>query len=363
LPLSEVAKSILSLPAWLIIPYFFGSCFTLVLGRFHINSLASQKGRVFSLLFGIYMIIVATFLLDLMGLSIALENLYLLVLFIAFLYLIYRTFRKTDFEFPLDTKKFTKYVPIFVFCLLVSFIPAVIYRSISPFPYGALETISIPFEQYQPALRFMDYGYLQHYRIYDYVSLGFVSQLFNIDPLSFIWSSTFLMSAIFSFGLYLFSFEISKSKGFALLTVLIGSFLTLNEFRDIPLLFRSNVFLYVFLPFVLYLAYKNISKKEYRLRNVALTLVFISVIVLFYVYLLESDIWSVFVPRGLANPAEWYSHVWLPTIVVTTTPILFIVGYFSKFFVKQNNFLADNTLLLMFLPFFHLAFSNIEAIL
>ena len=185
LTMSELLKSILSLPIWLIIPYFFGSIFRLVFRRLRINSFMGLDAGLFSLLFGIYSLIVVTFLLDLLGLSVVLASLYLVVLAVALVYLFLRTFRKAD-NAPIDARVVKKYALIFVFCLLVSTIPAMTKVSISPFPYGTIETISIPFEQYQPALRFMEFGYLQHYRVYDFVSLGVASQLFNIDPLSFI---------------------------------------------------------------------------------------------------------------------------------------------------------------------------------
>jgi hypothetical protein len=362
LPVPEITKSILSLPAWLIIPYFFGSCLRIVLRRLRIDSFCGFEAGVFSLLFGVYLLIVVTFLLDLLGLSIILANLYLLVLATALVYLVYKTFKKVDDNFLITSSICKRYIPILLFCVLVSLIPAMIKVSVSPFPYGTIETISIPSEQYQPALRFMEYGYLQHYRIYDYVSLGFSSQLFNIDPLSFVWSSTFLISAIFSFGLYLFSYVISKRQSFALFTVLIGSFLNMNVFRDIPLLFRANIFFYVFLPFILYLSYKNISKKEYQIKSVIVALIIFSAVTIFYVYLFESNIWLAFVPKDLAYPQEWQSHVWIPTVVATTAPVLLIIGYFSKFFANKNNFLSDNALLFMFIPFFFLVFQDIESI-
>ncbi|KON31406.1 hypothetical protein AC478_02850 [miscellaneous Crenarchaeota group-1 archaeon SG8-32-3] len=362
LPIPEIVNSFLSLPSWLIIPYFFGSCFRIALRRFRVFSFEVQGTGVFSLLFGMYLLIVAIFLLDLLGLSAILANLYLLVLVVALIYLVHKTYRRTTAEFSIPAGMFRKYVPIVVFCILVSMIPALMKVSVSPFPYGTIETISIPFEQYQPALRFMEFGYLQHYRVYDYVSLGFSSHLFNIDPLSFIWSASFLMMAIYSFGLYFLSYSISKSKSFALLTVFIGSFLNMHLFRDIPLLFKANVFLYVFLPYILYISYKNISRKEYRVKDVILTLVLFIAIAVFYVYLIESNIWSMFAPNNIAYPAEWRSHVWLPTIIVSTTPLLFATAYFSRVFFKKNNFLSDNVIPLLFLPFFCLVFLNSEAI-
>ena len=360
LPIPEVIKSLLSLPAWLIIPYFFGSCFRLALRRFRIDSFMGFDGSLFSLLFGIYALIVFSFLLDLLGLSVILVSLYLVLLGVAFIYLMYKTLRNVEDDFPLNAKLIKTYMPIFIFCILVSMIPAVIRVSASPFPYGTIEVISIPFVQYQPALRFMEFGYLQIPRIYDFVSIGFTSQLFKVDPLSFIWATPFLLMAIFSVGLYLFSYSITKNKGFALLTVFIGSFLNLYVFRDVPLLFHASIFLYIFLPYILYLSYKNIGKKEYRLRDVIIALILLTLVVIFYIYLIESNVWSMFVPESFAYPSAWQSYVWLPIVVVSSAPVLFIVCYLSKVFIK-NNFLADNALILMFAPFFCLAFQNSES--
>ena len=237
-PIPEIVKSLLALPSWVIIPYFFGSFFRIVLRRLHIDSFKGIDAGVFSLLFGIYSLIITTFLLDLLGLSAVLVNLYLVVLGFAFVYLLFKTLRKADDDLLINSGKLRTYLPILAFCILVSLIPALMKTSVPGFPYGTVETISIPFEQSQPALRFMEYGYLQHPRIYDYVSLGIDSKLFNIDPLSFIWASPFLMMAIFSIGLYLFTYSISKNKAFSLLAVLLGSFLNLYIFRDAPFLFK-----------------------------------------------------------------------------------------------------------------------------
>ena len=212
LPIPEVAKSLLSLPVWLIIPYFFGSCFRLVLRRLHIGSFVGLDAGIFSLIFGIYSLIIATFLLDLLGLSWVLVNLYLVVLGFAFAYLMFKTFREPDSGLLIDVAVLKRYLPIIAFCILVSMIPALMKISVPGFPYGTTEVISIPFEQTQPALRFMEYGYLQHPRVYDYVSLGVTSSLYNIDPLSFVWASPFLMMAIFSVGLYFFTFSISRTN-------------------------------------------------------------------------------------------------------------------------------------------------------
>jgi hypothetical protein len=362
LPIPDVVKSILSLPSWLIIPYFFGSLFRIILRRLRIDSFGGVEAGVFSLLFGMYSLIIATFLLDLLGLSFILVNLYLVVLGFALVYLLHKTLRKVDDALLINRGFIKTYLPIFAFCILVSMIPAMMKTSVPSFPYGTIETISIPFEQTQPALRFMEYGYLQHPRVYDYVSLGVSSKLFNIDPLSFVWASSFLMMAIFSFGLYLFTYVISKNKGLSLWAVFVGSFLNMYIFRDAPLLFKANVFLYIFLPFILYLSYKNISKKEYSIKSVILSLLVFGLIAILYVYLHESNIWSTFVPQNIEYPLEWRSHVWLPTITVLTAPILLAVSYIPKIFGARNNFFADNAFLLTFVLFFFLAFQNTEAI-
>jgi len=360
LPLPELVKSILSLPAWLIIPYFLGKIVKLCLQRARVFHVA-HRTIVLTLILGVYSLIVSVFLLDLLGLSFILKNLHILILSITFVRLTYETLIKKEGDCPIITFHKLDMLAI-VFSLLVSFIPAVISRSVFPFPYGTIETISIPMEQYQPALRFMEYGYIQHYRVYDYVSLGFCSQLFNIDPLSFIWSATFLMMAIFSVGLYLFSFSLFKSRWVALMTVLIGSFLNMNVFRDIPTLFRSNVFMYVFLALALFLSYQSISRKDYKIKDVAITLTLLGAIIFLYIYLIESDIWLRFAPTNLQYIREWRSHVWIPIVLVTSAPVLFIMGHLSNFLAKKNTFMGDNLLLLMLILFFYLALMDSECI-
>lgn len=360
LPIPEFMKSILSLPAWLIIPYFFGECIKMLLCHLKINFQATRGSNMLSLFLGIYSLVVSNFILDLIGLHFITKNLHFFILSISFIHLLYGTLK----EGPSFSILYSRRVDILaiIFSLLVSLIPASISRSVFPFPYGTIEVISIPMEQCQPALRFVEHGYLQHYRVYDYISLGFCSQLFNIDPLSFIWSASFLMMALYSIGLFLFSFSVSKSRTVALLTAFIGSFLNMNVFRDIPTLFKSNVFMYVFFAPALYLSYQNISRKEYKLKDVTLTLLLIGAIFLIYEYAIYSNFWYVFVPKNVLYPEEWKSHVWIPTVVVTTLPVLFILAYLSKIFALKNPFLGDNILLLASVIFFYISLINPECI-
>lgn len=357
LPLPEMAKALMALPVWLIIPYFFGSSISLILSRFKFTLFTGFSVIVFSLLSGIFSLIALTFILDLLGLSFVLSHFYLLLLSASFIYLVVRTFARAGMNFQITNEMFKKFVPILIFCVLVSAIPALMKVSVPGFPYGTIETISIPFEQYQPALRFMDYGYLQHYRVYDFVSLGVCSQIFNIDPLSFIWASPFLMMAVFSFGIYLLAFIITKNNSFSLLAVFFGSFLNMNVFRDAPILFKANVFLYIFLPYLLYLLYLNFSKNEFNKKNDLVLISSVGVITLAYVYLIESDIWTFFVPQNLAYPLEWRSHIWLSLIVVSMIPVILLIVVLSKKYGKR----PSSNLVLFFIPLSLLAFLNSEA--
>ena len=314
MPLSEIAKSILALPTWLIIPYLFGSILTLLLTRLKIETFSGIANRIFALLLGIYSLIIGTFLLDLLGFSVVLANLYWILLVVGIIYLVFRSMKKTEDGFSANSNQLKEYLPIVIFCLLVSVIPALIKMLPSPFPYGSVETISIPFDQYQPVLRFSEFGYVQYPRVYDFSSIAYSSQLFNVDPLSFVWASPLLMMAVFSVGLYLLSYGISKQKGFALITVFIGSFLNMNIFRDAPVLFKANVFLYIFFPFILYLIYKTLTKEKtaaagpstYRMRAVLPILALLTLILGLYIYLIDSQIWAKFVPVNVNNAAEWY---------------------------------------------------------
>lgn len=359
-PIPATIKSILALPSWLIIPYFVGSFLRLIFRRLRFVSFAGLNAKLFSMIFGIYSLIIVTFLLDLFGLSSILVNLYLIVLGFAFCYLVYKSYRRND-DFLINTSNLKTYLPILLFCVLTSIIPAMMKISVPGFPYGTVEVISIPFEQTQPALRFMNYGYLQHPRVYDYVSLGITSSLFNIDPLSFIWASPLLMMFIFSVGLYLFTYGITKNMTLSFLTVFVGSFLNMNIFRDIPILFRANTILYSLLPFLLYLSYKKVSGKNYRPRDIILVFGLTAILIGFYVYLVESNFWSLFVPIDLVQPLEWKSHIWIPAITITTAPVLLLVGYVSRTFGK-NSFLNDTFPFFLFISFFCFAFQEIESI-
>jgi hypothetical protein len=359
--LPELAKSILSLPVWLIVPYFFGELIKLALHRFKIDFHVDKGLTILSLFLGIYSIVVSSFLLDLLGLQIITENLHFVILSLTFIYMTYDTLKHHKVKVMVVPNSYKTDMLAIVFCLLVSLIPALVNRSVFAFPYGTIETISIPFEQYQPALRFLAHGYLQHPRIYDYVSLGFSSQLFNIDPMSFIWSASFLMMAIFSVGLFLFASTISRSRAIGLLTALVGSFLNMNVFRDIPTLFKANVFLYIFLAPALYLSFQNASRKEYKTKDVLSTLLLLGTVASFFIYMLNSQLWRFLIPANLQNPGEWWSHVWMPSIVVSTAPVFFALLYLSRF-GRERSFLSDNAPLVALLIFLCLSMNDAENI-
>jgi len=361
LTIPEIVKSGLSLPTWLIIPYF---CGELVKSAFHplgISSHSRERSAILSLFLGIYSLVVGSFLLDLMSLQVITKNLHFVILTLTFVSLIYETLRRHT-EKPSAARTLSRAdIVAIAFCLLASSIPASLSRSVFPFPYGTIEVISIPFEQYQPAIRFMENGYLQHFRVYDYVLLGFCSQLFNIDPLSFIWTATFLMMAIYSLGFYIFAFSVSRNRVVALLAALVGSFLNMNVFRDTPTLFKSNVFLYIFFAPALYLSYQSISRKRYKTKDVILTLLLLGTVVVFYTFMMNSEIWRVFVPANLQSPEEWWSHVWIPSTVVSTAPLLLALVYLSKS-APEGHFLRDNAPLMTLIIFLYIALINPENI-
>lgn len=363
LMLPEIVKSFLSLPTWLLFPYFFGEFIKNILAHLKIDFYKIRGTKVFSVFLGVYSLTVLAFFLKLLDLPIIIKNLPVPILFLAFLHLAHKTLKKEQVNTIVHTFS-TRDVIAIASCILISVIPAAISRSALPFPYGTIETISIPFDQYQPAVKLTEHGYMQHYRVYDYLLLGFCSRLFNIDPLSFIWSASFLMMAIYSIGLFLFSFSISKNRGMALLTALVGSFLNMWPVRDIPILFKANVFLYILYPLALYLSYENTSRKEYEKKDVLLTLLLLATIIFSYYYLIWSDaVWPIFVPKGFKYPPrEWRSHIWIPITSVTTAIICLSVPLLSRLVSHNNDFLIDNAPFLSVIMFSMLLLMNPEVI-
>lgn len=359
LPLSDFLRSFLALPSWVILPYFVGG-FISGLFRLKFDFKGIRKAGIFSFFLGIYSIVVLAFTLKLLSLFLLLRNFVVLLLMLSFLYLAGKTWNKSRGR-QLSQLISPSKVAILISCVVVGAIPALISRFPLPFPYGTIETISIPMEQYQPTIRLLETGYMQLPRIYDSISLAFGSTLFGVDPLAIIWSSSFLMMAIYSTGLFLFAYALSRNRGLALFVASVGSFINLYPFRDAPFLFRSNVFLYVLFPILLYLVYENISKKEYDKRQVVVAVVFLYALYLvFYFLRWNNSFWQLFVPKDLLYPNEWYSHIWLPSTFLATVLGFPITIILSKHLFRGNSFLKENRILLLVLIFSLTAFMNQE---
>jgi len=251
LPVPEIIKAFLALPAFVIIPIQFGKSIPF-LWTFCNKNFDADKDinfvifHVLSWCVGFLFISLVAMLLFAIGAF----NLWIFTLFIITV-IIYSCFlQKGNINFNFKLKS----LPIFLVLILSSLsVPLFIaYYHSYPFIWG--------YDVLRHAhytLRIVDFNFLTYSTSYFpgfYVLMSMLSGMFNLHPYTLFWASKYLLSLIFAFGLYFFSYSLSKDKRIALLSAFIGVWIYIYKFRDT---FHSiyslqpKTLLFVLLPFLL----------------------------------------------------------------------------------------------------------------
>ena len=151
--------------------------------------------------------------------------------------------------------------------LLLSVTPKIMAAQTTPFPLLG-DNFLDAFHFAQPASRLIEHGYLSlENRSHPpglVILTSVQSQLYNVEPLSFLWMGPFLLFAVFGAGLLLWGRVISRRWTTALLVTAVALFvLTGNPaFSGTPLALRSNRLLFAIFPMALYLIHRLVDDES-----------------------------------------------------------------------------------------------------
>jgi len=290
----------LSLPSFIIIPYLFGKSVIMSLDKF-LWKLGLFPSDLFSLfifswILGSYLAGTLAGLLTLIHFPVLVKNLSFLILAFSGLTIAYKWLKKDTSKnvFRVNIK-----IPLLVlFIIFMASTPVIIIKFYRPFPQALLKNIHMDSLWVQTAYRMLCSGYLEPEirwpnTLFPYITLS----LFRVEPLHFLWSAPFALAVIFAFGLFSFSYALSKKTEVALLSVLFGMFINIHVGwpGQFILHFKDCQILYAIFPFVLYSIYKKTIEIESRpimhFKGLALlsAILFSTFIALEKVYVLVSD--------------------------------------------------------------------------
>lgn len=308
LPIPEIIKAFLSLPALLIIPKQAGEI-VINISKIFIKNVKFKfnpvSKYVLSWIIGVYSLLLL--ILILVKLSIWSLNIFMVILLsLIFIKIIYKTIKKDKTKnFPKQTiiDLFSKnYKFIIPLLFLIGIVPVLLIKNFQPYPlhYSAFSLFNYLFE----TLKFTQGGVFElisgiHTPIIPLL-IGISSLIFNAEPISIFWAESALNYLLFGFGIYLFSYQISKNLKISILTSFFGIWMLSTLFLKPLYTISMRTILAVIFPFILFLIQKEflskgIFKKENLKDQILLLIYSISLFTLFFTFIVILNMKGFFV--------------------------------------------------------------------
>ena len=280
-------------------------------------------------------------LFQLFKLYVIIKNLHLLILAVIALNLIYKRYLlRNQIDDQTRTFSFRLKTSDVLLCLSISLVPVLIVRMHIPFGYFGFGWM-IPTIINQPALRIIEHGYMTLAgRWPEYLLTALSCMIFNCEPMSFNWVLPFVLGPLYSIGLYLLSYRLFNNRAVSIFTALFGAFLNIgssyqtfffDQFIANP---RSNTILYSIFPLTLFFVDKELSSRNYKAKDVALSLLTLVTALLILYFPLETA-W--FRATSLGLPVGFRVQIIKPAVMLFAPFMGFIV---SK--ILRNDFAKAN---------------------
>ncbi|MCI0856267.1 MAG: hypothetical protein J4N98_06230, partial [Chloroflexi bacterium] len=260
LPVPEIARAALALPALALIPLLVGSTLLRLLPVLDRASSVDGFGRaLIEWLVGCLALAVLAVVLQLGGQTFLLRRFGLIALALAAGGSIVCHARGMR---PVSVRIAGTTALALATVVLLSIAPKVLVARYAEFPLltGNVADVAIHFAQ--PALRMLEHGYLDlenpSHAPALVALLATLSQLYSVEPLSIIWMGAFLLFAVYGVGLFLWANAVSGRSTTAVLVTAIGVFLPVEPifYSASPLVLRSNTILFALFPLGLYLMHR-----------------------------------------------------------------------------------------------------------
>lgn len=294
----EILRSFISLPSMIIIPYVSGFPFLVLFSlKKHVFGGDVISWAFLSWLVGIF---IQTLLAELLQ-FLSIFSMYYLLGATSFFFVsaVYLNKKGT----MINTKSLIRKMNwrkglLCTFVLLAGVIPVAIASIHIPYPLFGLNH-DLPRSIFQPVLRAgHDNYFMLSARAPEVLLVVFSSFLYNADPLGVLWSSRFLLNSLFSLGVFLFVFRITKSKYYALLASVLAPLTMVGvldptwcAFFDVPAQhFRSNTILYAIFPYALCVVETSLKKATMILKDmIKLMFSTFSLFLLVFVYFIVPE--------------------------------------------------------------------------
>ncbi len=260
LPLPEVARAALALPAFALIPLLVGSALLRLLPILNQTSPLDGVGRALvEWLVGSLALAVVVVVLQVGGQSFLLRRIGLIALALAAGGSIATHVGRMR---PVPLRVAGATALALATAVLLSIAPKVIVMRYAEFPLLTGNAADVAIHFAQPALRLLEHGYLELQNPSHgpglVTLLAVLSQLYGVEPLSIIWMGAFLLFAVYGVGLFLWANAVSGRSATAILVTAIGVFLPVEPifYSASPLVLRSNTILFALFPLALYLMHR-----------------------------------------------------------------------------------------------------------
>ena len=348
--ISDVSASFLALPFVVILPYLFGKtvmklCNFLTKGALCFISCYQTSFYVVSWMVGSFALAVTFFITTLLQLSIVVQILPFLAFgFIALNLIQERIHKRAENVFNLHFKNRA----LFSLCAIVVVVAIAeifLTKTFQPFPLIWGRTYFLTPNNVQAPYRVVESGYFTGSRWPDHLFPTIALSIPNVEPLHFLWASPFILSALYSLGIFVLSYGISKKLEIATLSAILSIFVnpaSLSYPRQFITL-NSNAIMRVVFPWILYTIYKTTETHDRKIKDNIIFTIFLGLS-------LGATFFSLRRVFLLTGTPEW-TRAWTLFVESTLFPLVMLflpfLGALLSFLLKERQ--NRNTFFLIFL--------------
>ncbi|OQX22364.1 MAG: hypothetical protein BWK75_00920 [Candidatus Altiarchaeales archaeon A3] len=281
LPIPEIVKGFLALPGFLIIPYLVGkttSIFIEKILRIYLD-LCTVSNFIICWCIGIISIVIIALFLNYLWLFYV-QSYIILILFL----MTPAVFYKKNRNLKMFIKTYGGRNTI-LFSLVIGIVGFLFLTYFSPYPYqmGCDYFVHSYFSEQIIEKNFIPIqpSYLMSFSIL--VANNILIFNLNDEPLIFWWVIQLIFYLVYAFGLYLFSYQLSKNKILSLISIIIGVF-TIHHFYIPIYLFdpAPKAMILMLFPYLLFVVHNLITQKkifnEFEIKNLIKHILFITIV-------------------------------------------------------------------------------------
>ncbi|RLF37721.1 MAG: hypothetical protein DRN03_01685 [Thermoplasmata archaeon] len=256
--------------------------------------------------------------------AVIIKNLALITLILTLIDILWRKLRSSARPLYIISLELNHvYLPL---CILMGFLGVYISRAARPFPLFGVNRM-VPTMTIQPALRLMDYGYLDMTSRWPTpIITAMICILFDIDPCWYIYYVSYMLVLLHTAGVFLLSYQLTKSRGASLMASVLSAYAFIAPrfeifHNHIMNVYRSNTVLQAILPLTLLSLYERFSPTlSAKTRSSKRTVALVVAVLITYLAIYVSLYGHILLPTKYGLPEGFRTYVITPLVF----PIIFI---------------------------------------